>query len=184
MPEIRLLPSPDAALLRDLIVGYTSPARYEVSTSETPEITSFELRLVALDPPFVKRYPPLDDDTIGRYRELATGGHAFGAFVGEECVGLALCEPQAWNATLVVHELHVAAPVRGQGIGRRLMAALVEHAHASGMRGLVCETQTTNVPAIQFYRAQGFALVGVDLAFYSNDDRERGEIAVFLRLPL
>jgi ribosomal protein S18 acetylase RimI-like enzyme len=49
------------------------------------------------------------------------------------------------------------------------------------MRSIVLETQTTNVPAIAFYRACGYALQGIDLSFYGNDDLQRGEVAVFMK---
>jgi ribosomal protein S18 acetylase RimI-like enzyme len=49
------------------------------------------------------------------------------------------------------------------------------------MRVLVCETQSTNVPAIRFYRALGFVLEGLDLSLYSNHDYPDGEIAIFMK---
>jgi ribosomal protein S18 acetylase RimI-like enzyme len=42
------------------------------------------------------------------------------------------------------------------------------------------ETQATNVPAIRFYMALGFAVVGLDLSLYGNDDAARGEVALFM----
>lgn len=41
---------------------------------------------------------------------------------------------------------------------------------------LVLETQSCNVQAISFYRKQGFELVGLDSAAYSNDNIEKGEV--------
>ncbi|HEV7127979.1 MAG TPA: GNAT family N-acetyltransferase, partial [Ktedonobacterales bacterium] len=66
----------------------------------------------------------------------------------------------------------------------RLMETMVAHARTHGLRCLVCETQTTNMPAIQFYRAQGFAIDGLDLSLYTNHDREHGEVAIFMRRQL
>jgi ribosomal protein S18 acetylase RimI-like enzyme len=43
---------------------------------------------------------------------------------------------------------------------------------------ILCETQTTNVPAIDFYRRVGFKLEGIDLSYYSNEDWPDGEVAV------
>ena len=58
------------------------------------------------------------------------------------------------------------------------------HASKAGLRVLVCETQTTNVPAIDFYRSVGFEVDGIDLSYYSNDDVESGEVALFLKRRL
>lgn len=46
------------------------------------------------------------------------------------------------------------------------------------------ETQNANVPAIDFYRAVGFGLEGVDLSYYSNVDKLAGEVAVFMKRKL
>jgi ribosomal protein S18 acetylase RimI-like enzyme len=181
MADIRPLSSIDAALLERLITGYTSSETYQVTRTETPDTIRFELQLTALEQPFVKRYPPLAATELQRYRDLAAAGQAFGAFDGETCVGIALCEPQRWNSSLHVWEFHIAPECRGQGAGRALMAAVEAHARGERLRCVVCETQTTNVPAIRFYRALGFSVDAVDLSLYANDDIERGEVAVFLK---
>ncbi len=184
MLEIHPLRALDDDLLRSLIVGYTSGARYEVEKVETPEHTRIELRLVHLPQLFVKRYPDLDTQTAAHYKRLVEQGNSFGAFEGERCVGLALAEPRTWNRSFLLHELHVSEDFQRQGIGRRLIEALAAHGRTLGLRCIVCETQTTNVPAIQFYRAMGFTLEGIDLSLYTNHDRERGEVALFMKKPL
>ena len=181
MAVIRPLPSIDASLLERLITGYTSTETYRVARVETADTIRFELRLTPLEQPFDKRYPPLDSTEFQRYHDRAAAGHVFGAFDGETCVGIALCEPQGWNCCLYVWEFHIAPEYRGQGVGRALMAAVEAHARDEGLRCIVCETQTTNVPAIRFYRALGFTVDAVDVSLYANDDIERGEVAVFMK---
>ena len=184
MVEIRRMTQLGAALLKDLIVGYTTSAMYVASKEESPEATRIELRLALLEQPVSKVYPALTEATLEHYTAIARQGHAFGAFIEDRCVGLALSEVSLWNASLLVHEFHVAAAHQGQGIGRLLMETLARHAQEQGLRCLVCETQTTNVSAIRFYRAQGFVLDGIDFSYYTNQDLERGEIAVFLKKKL
>ena len=48
-----------------------------------------------------------------------------------------------------------------------------------GLRGIVLETQTNNLPACRFYQAMGFKLCGIDDHFYSNDDIGVKEVAIF-----
>ena len=181
MADIRPLTDIDAQLLERLITSYVATEAYQVVRDETPDAIRFELRLTTRARPFVKHTVPLDPPTIQRYRDLAAVGHAFGAFAGETCVGIALSEPQQWNSSLYVHAFSIAPDVHRQGIGHALMAALEAHARNEGMRCIFCETQTTNVAAIRFYRALGFTVDGVDVSLYSNDDMERGEMAVFLK---
>jgi ribosomal protein S18 acetylase RimI-like enzyme len=182
MAEIRLLREAEvhAQLLERLIAGYTTTEVYRVVRDETADVIRFELRRTPLKQPFVKRYP-LDEEGVRYYQKLVVAGHAFGAFAGEVCVGVALCEPQRWSHSLIVQELHIAPDAQRQGIGRALMAAVEAHARTERMRCVVCETQNTNMGAIRFYHALGFTVDGVDISLYSNDDLERGEVALFLK---
>jgi putative acetyltransferase len=49
------------------------------------------------------------------------------------------------------------APVRGRGLGRRLLDHALVRARALGFRRAVLETNTVLVEAIALYRSQGFA---------------------------
>jgi ribosomal protein S18 acetylase RimI-like enzyme len=181
MIAIRPLTQLDPADLARLMTGYTSPARYRVDKAESAERFTLALELEPLTQPYVKRWDPPDAETLARYQALPALGCCYGAYEGVLCVGLALAEPIPWNRTLWVWELHVAASHHRQGIGRRLVAALAEAARIVGQRAVVCETQSTNVPAIRFYRAVGFAIEGVDVSYYSNADWPEGEVAVFMK---
>lgn len=90
-----------------------------------------------------------------------------------------------WNKSLWVWEFHVAEMYRRRGLGRRLMDALAGRAKAAGLRTIVCETQNTDVPAIDFYRAVGFSIEGIDVSYYTNDDLlPGGEVAIFMKRRL
>ncbi len=184
MVEIRPLTSFGDEDLQRLIVGYDSPARYAVSKSESAERTVITLQLVPFECPYVRRWEPPDAELRARYRGLLAEGLSLGAYEGDRLVGLALAERHEWNKTLWVWEFSVAPQHQRQGIGRRMMEALAEKARAAGLRTLLCETQNTNLPAIRFYRALGFTLEGVDLSYYSNEDVQAGEVALFMKRKL
>jgi ribosomal protein S18 acetylase RimI-like enzyme len=81
-------------------------------------------------------------------------------------------------------EFHVAESYRRMGIGQQLMDRLAERAAPAGLSAMVVETQSTNVPAIRFYRKAGFVLEGIDISYYTNHDYPDGEMAVFLKRRL
>ncbi len=58
-------------------------------------------------------------------------------------------------ATLYVQPRH-----HGKGIGKMLLQAAVDHARAVGIASLWLTTNAENLPAIAFYRAQGFTHIG------------------------
>ncbi|MFN8373829.1 MAG: GNAT family N-acetyltransferase [Anaerolineae bacterium] len=184
MIDIRTLDSLDADALRRIISGYTSHEKYRVLKSETDVHTSITLELVTLPAPYVKVYDHLDDDTLAQYAAVVGKGWSLGAFEGETLVGVLLAEVHAWNQTLWVWEFHVSESQRGRGIGQQLMDRLAARGRAQGLRAMVCETQSTNVPAIRFYRKAGFTLQGVDISYYSNQDYPDGEMAIFMKKHL
>ena len=61
------------------------------------------------------------------------------------------------------------------------MERVGETAVAHQLRVIVCETQSSNVPAIRAYRRLGFVLDAVDLSFYSNEDVAQENVAVFMK---
>lgn len=73
------------------------------------------------------------------------------------------------------HDLLIDDDFRRSGIGSQLMDLAKVEARKVGARMLVLETQSCNVPAINFYLQHGFELIGFDLAHYTNNDIERNE---------
>lgn len=185
-PEIVLRPLAEfpAEAYPRLADGYTSPARWTVRREATPERITLTTTLEPLATPYVKHWPFTDEDHQRYTALVAEEGLSWGAYAGEELVGIAIGEAQAWNATLWVGELHVAAEFRGRGIGRALLDRLAEAGRTQGLRVMVCEAQNTNAPAIAFYRRVGFELDGIDLSYYSNEDVPLGEVAFFMKRPL
>ena len=159
---------------------------HEVYSIERVEIqTEFGVTLHRrqLSEPYEKRWP-VSEQLLADYRRVLEQGLSFGAYDDGDLVGLAIAEREDWNSSLMVREFRVAASHRKRGIGRRLMDHIVSCAGSQGFRTVVCETQNTNVPAIDFYRSIGFEFEGVDLSFYTNDDALDGEVAVFMKLKL
>ena len=183
MVEIRSLTKLSLADLRRVASGYSSDSKYTVSHRETGSCVSFDLRLVTLDKPYVKRFH-YDNEILQQYNTVLNAGYSFGAYDGNLLVGLAIAEGHRWNRSLSVHEFHVAETHRNQGIGKRLMECITEKASRTGFRIIVCETQNTNSTVIKVYRKLGFRVEGVDISFYSNDDYPEGEIAVFMKRRL
>ena len=183
MIEIRPLTKLSLADLKRIASGYSSDCKYAVLHTETESCVSFELRLVALDKPYIKRFH-YDHEILQQYNAVLNAGYSFGAYDSNLLVGLAIAEGYRWNRSVSVHEFHVAETHRNQGISKRLMKCVAEKASRAGFRIVVCETQNTNPAAINVYRKLGFRVEGIDISFYSNDDYPEGEIAVFMKRRL
>lgn len=184
MIEIRPITHLTPADLQPLITGYTSPMRYAVHKIESEEKTVFSLELQQRETPYVKHHDPMDQETVQQYTAILAQDWSLGAYDGELLVGIALAEKQTWSNRLWVWEFHIAESHRGQSIGSKLMEAVAQKGRAAGLRAIFLETQTTNVPAIRFYRKVGFTLDGIELSLYSNDDWPDGEMALFMKRVL
>lgn len=183
--EIRTLKQLDRLRLRELMAGYASAQRYAVQKQETDALTVLTLTLETLEQPYPKDYwTCLNDDDLRRYESLLGEGFSLGAYLHGEWVGVALAEAHPWNRVLNVWELHVHPQHRRAGIGRQLVDELASRALDAGLRALTVETQNTNVGAIRFYRRAGFAIEGIDLSYYTNDDIDDGEVAIFMKRKL
>jgi GNAT superfamily N-acetyltransferase len=88
--------------------------------------------------------------------EVSQGRGTFLVIYREEtpvgCGALRLLDPE----TAELKRMYVAPEVRGQGLGRQLVAALEAEARALGVRRLVLETGVRQVAAVALYRATGF----------------------------
>ncbi|MCW3014133.1 MAG: family N-acetyltransferase [Solirubrobacterales bacterium] len=93
-----------------------------------------------------------------RVQELAAheppGAVAFGAFDGEELVGVGLVgadgSPGAWR----IRGMATAPHARGRGAGTAVLDALVRHAVQQGATRVWCNART---PALSLYRRAGFS---------------------------
>ncbi|MEP6980339.1 MAG: ribosomal protein S18-alanine N-acetyltransferase, partial [Nakamurella sp.] len=95
------------------------------------------------------------------WSELAQGFHYVAVRGGTEVVGYAglAAHPEVAE----VQTIGVAPGFQGTGIGRRLLAALVD---AAGEREIRLEVRTDNAPALGLYRSFGFELAGLRKRYY------------------
>ena len=96
------------------------------------------------------------------------------ALDGDDVVGYAgLCDypDEAWVQTMAVAPSH-----QGQGLGARLLTALLDEAARRGQRTVSLEVRAGNDPAQRLYARHGFARTGVRRGYYQPG----GEDAVLM----
>ena len=112
---------------------------------------------------------------------------AFGAFEGQELIGTVALEfiakPKTKHKALVIG-MYTTPAVRGNGVGRALLMAAIEHARA--MESLLQLTLTVtegNEPAVNLYRSAGFQEYGVEPKAILTPSGFRGKVLMWLQLP-
>lgn len=102
-----------------------------------------------LDP---TRNPDLDDIAASYAGALFLAARQAGRLVGTGAL------VSRGEGTAEVVRMSVAADLRRQGIGRMILARLVQQARSSGIRRIVLETTDTWQDVIQFYLRFGFRI--------------------------
>ncbi|MCX7304045.1 MAG: GNAT family N-acetyltransferase [Hyphomicrobiales bacterium] len=112
----------------------------------------------------------LGQDTVFGYaaRETGRGGTAPVAFVLAR-----LAADEGEILTVAVARTH-----RRQGLGWRLMDAVLRELHAQRAEALFLEVDETNAPAIALYRRLGFFEVGKRPAYYQTGTGKTGALVM------
>jgi ribosomal protein S18 acetylase RimI-like enzyme len=161
----------DRARIAALDTSFLVERRLAVSLAADGARMSEE-RLAA---PWRKSYPLDLPDA-----EVQAFGWATVAEQGGSIIGFGAGRFETWNQRANLAHLYVSPPARGRGVGRALVESALEDARGRSARCLWVETQDTNVPAVRFYEALGFARCGFDTTLYDPASSDRQEVAIFL----
>jgi [ribosomal protein S18]-alanine N-acetyltransferase len=102
------------------------------------------------------------------------------ATLARQVAGYAVMSAGAGEAHIL--NLCVREAFRCRGLGRRLLALMIERAAAAGMKEAFLEVRPSNAAAIRLYLAHGFEQVGVRRGYYQAVGGR--EDAAVLRLGL
>lgn len=103
----------------------------------------------------------------------------FGAFKNKKLVGFIEGTIESWHNLFRINNFYVEENSRHLGIGDKLMNKICDYAITKTQaRAFILETESCNVPAITFYKQQGFEMVGLNLMDYTNDDIAEKEVCL------
>ncbi|MBK8552199.1 MAG: GNAT family N-acetyltransferase [Ignavibacteria bacterium] len=145
--------------------GYSTNTIYQIITDDKDGEISFTLKFRELNEPFVKTYP-VNNDSILNYNDLISEGLSLSAFDDNVLTGVLVACRREWNNSIWIEFIEVAEAYRNKGIGTQLLTKLYNNLKGSGFRIIELETQNTNMPAIKFYRKNGFNITGLNTKLY------------------
>lgn len=184
MPTYRKMTPGDLIALDQIDPNFTSTSYLDVEMEHRAGVLTISFTERPFETPFTKtegyRYDT-DQIELTRYRlEQSKNALVMVAEHEGRLVGILEVEAETWRNTALVWALFVDKAWRGQGVGAKLLREAEKWAKRKRFRAMVLETQTNNVPAIRFYEKHGYAINGFDRYFYSNQDTEKKEVAVFM----
>lgn len=163
--------------------GFETDLAFQVERREEAGGIDWRLAETALPRPLRKWY---DSGRVDEWLEsyLEDNPQAslrfFACYADETIRGVATWRHTSWNNSIWLHDIRVVRNARRTGIGGRLVEALKHESKRAGARGILVETQTSNYPAVAFYRKHGFDICGFNDHLYTNRDRETFDVALFL----
>jgi len=157
---------------------YFTKEHYAVTVLRKKDGWEIKLVLEALPKPIEKRFEG------GLFQDFVDEPRVFAAELEDKQVGWIELGFQKWNNRMRIWELLVEEGFRRKGIGTLLVDHAVKLSERRGARMLVMETQSCNVPAVNFYLKHGFELVGFDVAAYFNEDIKRKEVRLEFGLKI
>lgn len=178
---IRPLTLADIERLPEMELNFQAEAHLAVEKTVAGLNVTWRLVERPLVPPFISVDYNIDaqDQAEIRQRLAENDGLYLVAEHAGRLVALLDLEREHWRDTGQVWNIVVHRPYRRQGLGTRLMRRAIRWARHQGLRALALETQTNNLPACRFYQKLGFQLCGLDDHFYSNEDIDLNEVALF-----
>lgn len=160
--------------------GFVTDEIYEVVKTEKELGITLDIKYKRLDYTFVKEWPHKESN-VEWYNDLLIQGYSYGAYINNELVGIVICEKRNWNNTLWIADIIISDKYRRQGIGNLLLDKINEIAKLNDIRIIGLETQSCNMPAILFYKKNGFTIEGIDVSLYTNDDVMNQEVALYMK---
>jgi ribosomal-protein-alanine N-acetyltransferase len=119
--------------------------------------------------------------TLGNFRDSLNAGHsAWVMEIAAEIVGYALVMMVLDEAHLL--NISVAKPFQGQGLGRALLAHMVEISRRHQAANMFLEVRVSNTNAIVLYESVGFCEMGIRRNYYPT--KTGREDAVLMGLAL
>jgi ribosomal protein S18 acetylase RimI-like enzyme len=143
---------------------------YDVSLNETDKGWQFNLEKKKHQTPYVK------DQVENVFDEYKDDAEVYAAYLDGREAGVLVISHIEWNQTCRIWDLYMYPEFKRKGIGSQLVQQAINAAQQVNTRMIVLETQTSNYPAIEFYKKVGFKLIGVDTASYSNNDIDKKDV--------
>ena len=131
-----------------------------------------------------RRHDPnrLDDERRFLVKQVATGADEGTALMAEHdgaAVALMLAMPDNERQTIRVLDLRVDYDHRREGLATAMIYQVISEARAAGLRAVMAESKTDNVPAAMLLSKCGFDIAGLDARRYSNHDLVKEAVALY-----
>jgi putative oxidoreductase len=166
--------------LAALVLGGAGPLSIESARRRGHAPLDSELEVI---PPGLRRDALLPlfllaDDSLAQIRSYYQAGSLF-VLRGQDRApcAIALVAPRGGDRSVELKSVAVAPEQQGRGLGLRLIALVMRHLRAAGVRRVVVGTASSSARVFAFYQKAGFRPLGVERDFFSESRGYRAGLA-------
>lgn len=163
--------------------GYKTDRIFVVDKKNDCLDINIEIKEHKLKEEYIKEWKQ-SKESMKYFKEVISQGYSLGVYKSEELIGFSIMSYYGWNNSMWIENIRVSEKYQGKGIGKELVEELKKLSQKKGARILGLETQSTNYPAIQFYKNCGFDISGVDFARYPQRENDLEQVAILMKIDL
>lgn len=160
--------------------GFKTNKTYVVEKRECEDELIISVKIKDLKETYQKEWSN-NSESQKFFEEVIKQGLSFRASINEELVGVLIVSEIKWNNSLWIENIIISEKHRGKGIGKALLKNLMMLASERKIRIVGLETQSTNYPAIQFYKKYGFEIDGIDFSLYPSSSEGKIDVAIIMK---
>jgi ribosomal protein S18 acetylase RimI-like enzyme len=108
----------------------------------------------------------LADESEQQVRSYMQRGDLYEYAADGEVAGIVLAIPRD-EGTVDVKAVAIAPALQGQGVGKRMLLAVLDDLHARGVRRVVVGTGNAGIGQLAYYQKAGFRLTHIERDFFS-----------------
>ena len=119
----------------------------------------------------------LADDSVQQVRSYMNEGtlYAYGATESGDAFGMVLAIPEP-DGSVELKAVAVAEGLHGQGIGSKMLRAVIDDLRNRGFRHLIVGTGNSGIGQLAYYQKAGFRLRNIERDFFSPDRGYPGDL--------
>lgn len=159
--------------------GFKTHTVYKVERKCNEEDFTIQLKKVKLNDHYIKEWNT-SAKSLDAFSDILKEGHSIAIYKNNKMVGFGLLSYQVWNNSMWIENIRISERHQRKGIGKKLIKSLIEVAQNKSVRIIGLEAQSTNYPAIEFYKKCGFEISGVDFSRYPQRIGDREQVAVIM----
>lgn len=163
--------------------GYRTNKIYLINQINEGSSIKIEIKNHKLNEDYTKEWKD-PKSSMKYFEDIINQGYSLGVYKDKKLIGFSLMSYYGWNNSMWIENIRISEKHQGKSIGKKLIKEIKKISKRKKARILGLETQSTNYPAIQFYKSCGFSISGVDFVRYPQRENDLEQVAILMKIDI